>query len=40
MVWLRKIWSIVIWPYTKIKEEIAFRRKLKELREKDPFIYK
>ena len=40
MVWLRKIWEIVIWPYTKIKEEIAFRRKLKELRKKDPFIYK
>ncbi len=40
MVWLRKIWEVLIWPYTKIKEEIAFRRKLKELRKRDPFIYK
>ena len=40
MVWMKKIWSIIIWPYTKIKEEIDFRRKVKELRKKDPFIYK
>jgi hypothetical protein len=40
MVWMKKIWSIIIWPYTRIKEEIDFRRKVKELRKKDPFIYK
>ena len=40
MVWLKKIWYILIWPYTKVQEEISFRRKLKELRKKDPFIYK
>jgi hypothetical protein len=40
MVWLKKIWAITIWPYTYIKEEIAFRKKIKELRKKDPFIYK
>lgn len=40
MVWIKKIWSIIIWPYTKIKEEIQFRRRLKELRKRDPFIYK
>jgi hypothetical protein len=40
MVLLKKIWSILIWPYTKVKEEIQFRRRIKELRKKDPFIYK
>ena len=51
MVWLKKIrdaigftilsiWEIITWPYRKIKEEIKFRKRLKELREKDPFIYK
>lgn len=40
MVYLKKLWSIVIWPYTRIREEIGFRKKLKELRKRDPFIYK
>ena len=40
MVYLKKIWEIIIWPYTKIKDEIAYRKKLKKLREQDPFIYK
>lgn len=40
MVYLKKLWSIVIWPYARIKEEIHFRKRLKELRKKDPFIYK
>mgnify|MGYP000240962050 CR=1 FL=1 len=51
MVYLKKIWlaivfaimtvwEILIWPYTRIKEEIRFRKRLKELRKKDPFIYK
>ena len=34
------IWRIIIWPYTSIAEEIRFRKRLKELRKKDPFIYK
>ncbi len=37
---VRKIINILIWPYTKIREEIRFRKRLKELRKKDPFIYK
>ena len=37
MVWLK---DIILWPYRKIKEEIQFRKRLKELRKKDPFIYK
>lgn len=37
MVW---IIDIVTWPYRRIAEEIRFRKRLKELRKKDPFIYK
>lgn len=40
MVYLKKLWYILIWPYTKIKNEIRFRKRLKELQKKDPFIYK
>jgi hypothetical protein len=37
---VRKIIQIITWPYRKIAEEIKFRRRIKELRKKDPFIYK
>ena len=40
MVWLKKIWRVIIRPYTKLKEYIAMRKRLKELRKKDPFTYK
>ncbi len=40
MVWLRKIRDFLLWPYTKIRDEIRFRRRLKEMRKRDPFIYK
>jgi hypothetical protein len=40
MVLIKKVWQIIIWPYTRIKEEIVFRKKLKALKEEDPFIYK
>jgi len=40
MVYLKKVWRILIWPYTKIRDEIRFRKRLKELRKQDPFIYK
>ncbi len=40
MVYLKKIWSFIIWPYTRYKEEQEFKKRLKELRKKDPFIYK
>ena len=33
MTWLKNI-------YNRIKLEIRYRRKLKELRKRDPFIYK
>ena len=31
--WLKRQWN-------KIKEEIRYRKRLKELKKKDPFIYK
>lgn len=40
MVLIKKVWQIIIWPYTRIKEEITWRKRLKELRKRDPFIYK
>ena len=40
MVYLKKLWEFITWPYRKIKEEIIYRKKLKKLKEQDPFIYK
>jgi len=40
MVWLKKIKNAVTWPYRKWREHREFKKRLKELREKDPFIYK
>jgi hypothetical protein len=31
--WIKKI-------YIKIKQELAYRKRIKELKKKDPFIYK
>jgi len=35
-----KVKGFFVGIYNKIKLEIRYRKKLKELREKDPFIYK
>lgn len=40
MVWLKRIWQTLTWPYTKIKEEREFKKRIKEMRKRDPFIYK
>ena len=44
MVWLKKklkkLWEIISWPYVRIREEIKLRKKIKELKQRDPFIYK
>jgi len=31
--WIKRLWN-------KIREEIKYRKRLKELKKKDPFIYK
>jgi hypothetical protein len=44
MVWLKKIIKTIMayltWPYYRIKDEREFKKRLKELRKRDPFIYK
>lgn len=40
MVYLKKLWYYICWPFVWIKEEIEFRKRIRELRKKDPFIYK
>jgi len=35
----KKIIAFFTWPYRKIRSEIAYRKKIKELRKRDPFIY-
>lgn len=37
---MKKLWDIIAWPYRKIRDEIAFRRRMKEIKQRDPFIYK
>lgn len=36
---IKKFIDILLWPYRKIKSEVAYRKKIKELKKKDPFIY-
>ena len=40
MVYLEKLWIWIKTPYTKWKEHRDFKKRMKELRERDPFIYK
>ena len=40
MVYLKRFWEWLKTPYRKYKEEQEFKKKMKELQEKDPFIYK
>ena len=37
---LKKIWDIVTYPYIRVRDEIRFKKRLKELKKRDPFIYK
>ncbi len=34
------IWYYIRWPYDWLVSEIKWRKKMKEIREKDPYIYK
>ena len=36
----KKILSIILYPYTKYQEHKAWKKRLEELRKRDPFIYK
>lgn len=37
--YIKKIWECIKKPYNWIKLEIQYRRTIKKLREKDPYIY-
>jgi len=37
---IRKIINFFTWPYVTIRDHIRFKKKMKKLREADPFIYK
>jgi hypothetical protein len=37
---MRKIIDLLTWPWRKIQERKAYKKRLEELRKRDPFIYK
>lgn len=36
----KKIKDIIMYPYRRWKEHLAWKKKLAELKKRDPFIYK
>lgn len=40
MKFIKKLIDYITWPYRRWKSERAWKKKLKELRQRDPFIYK
>lgn len=37
---INKVWEWIKTPYTKYKEHKEFKKRMEELRKRDPFIYK
>jgi hypothetical protein len=37
---LKKIINFILYPWTKFKEHREYKKRIKELRKRDPFIYK
>jgi hypothetical protein len=37
---MKKLLEFILSPYKKFKEHRAFKKRLEELRKRDPFIYK
>ena len=37
---MRNILNIILWPWYKWQEHKEFKKRLAELRKRDPFIYK
>ncbi len=37
---LKKIIDFILYPYTKFMEHRKFKKRIEELRKRDPFIYK
>ena len=37
---MKKIINFITWPYRKWKQHREFKKKMEELKKRDPFIYK
>ncbi len=37
---MKKLWELITYPFRWVIDEYQFRKRLKELRKKDPFNYK
>jgi hypothetical protein len=37
---IKKIINFILYPYTKFQEHRQWKKRLEELRKRDPFIYK
>jgi hypothetical protein len=37
---IKKIWNFLTTPYRRIKRELGYKKRLAELKKRDPFIYK
>jgi|TARA_X000000368_G_scaffold4673_2_gene3586 hypothetical protein len=40
MVYIKKVFSFIFWPIIKLIDHIKYKKKIKELQKRDPFIYK
>ena len=40
MVWLKTLWQKIKKPYTEWKEKRRLKKRIEELKKRDPFIYK
>ena len=37
---MKKLWEIITWPVTELVRWYKWRKLIKEMRKRDPFIYK
>lgn len=37
---MKKIWNIITYPYTEWKRRKELKKRIEELRKRDPFIYR
>jgi hypothetical protein len=37
---MKKLWEIITWPFAEYKRKKQLKKKMEELRKRDPFIYK
>ena len=37
---IRDLWDLLSYPYTRYMERRRFKKRMEELRKRDPFIYK